>query len=724
MREIIDRKVIASARKRYADRNANRQKRLQEAWRVRDTAALNNADEMARFVNRFVQMGHPEIAAEVLEGMTSGTLQVSALERIIDQNELMGVSFFEGGRNAARAVGRIVVRDAAGRIKGYGTGFMISSQLLMTNNHVLGNAGVSSYASVEFDYALDSNGQTMTPRRFQLDPALFFVTNAPLDFTIVGVEEENQEGDKVSDRGWLHLIANSGKAIAGEPINIIQHPGGERQQIAIRENKVVGPDGDFLIYTTDTKRGSSGSPCCNDQWQLAALHHAGVPDEDASGNWLLMDGSIYRPGIDDPESVNWVANEGVRISRIVSHLNSLNLSSDQGSLLDEAFEPAPERPGSTNNRTANGGTGGRPGSGPNIGPDGIARWDFQLAFGPLGQMPTNGSDSRTSNLTRAAQPTSTPGMPGPQTNDIESVFSPLGEYLDESEEADAIEDYYAGIPTGLTKAKRFETLHELVKATHTNVLSYRSARHDHLYPWIDRHEDEFLKSIYSGDVMAEELFVSELKAFELARLRHAELLEKTSLELTEEELDTIDATLEQSSVFNCEHVVPQSWFKGDVDQRAQKSDMHHLFTCESGCNSFRSNIPYSDFTEDEADAIRAAEVSILESLEDLSLEAARPQCGLRDGRRFEPDFGKGAVARATLYFVLRYPGVVGDVKSGSKKEMVKSNVGILTGWASAEEPSRYERHRNAEIARVQGNRNPLIDHPEWIDKIAFENGFG
>ena len=107
-----------------------------------------------------------------------------------------------------------------------------------------------------------------------------------------------------------------------------------------------------------------------------------------------------------------------------------------------------------------------------------------------------------------------------------------------------------------------------------------------------------------------------------------------------------------------------------------------------------------------------------------SLEAVRPQCGLRDGRRFEPTAGKGAVARATLYFVMRYPGVVGDVKTGSKKEFVKSNVEILLRWAEAEPASRYEKHRNAEIAKVQGNRNPLIDRPEWLRKIEFGNGFG
>lgn len=306
----------------------------------------------------------------------------------------------------------------------------------------------------------------------------------------------------------------------------------------------------------------------------------------------------------------------------------------------------------------------------------------------------------------------------------ESVFDRRGPYLDEAAEAAEIERYYGDIADNLTKAKRYQALHELLKDSHHTTLSYSTARHGHLYPWIDRHEDETLKSIYSGDLMAEELFVAELRAFEAAIERAAAVRETTVEALPLEVIEAEDAALEQTSAFNCEHVVPQSWFDGEDEQRTQKSDMHHLFTCESGCNSFRSNIPYSEFTPDEEAAIRASEVSVVEALRDPTLEAARPQCGLRDGRRFEPTAGKGAVARATLYFVLRYPGVVGDVKTGSKKELLKSHVGVLLDWAEAEPPGRCEQHRNAEIAKVQGNRNPLIDRPDWLRKIAFEEGFG
>ena len=44
-------------------------------------------------------------------------------------------------------------------------------------------------------------------------------------------------------------------------------------------------------------------------------------------------------------------------------------------------------------------------------------------------------------------------------------------------------------------------------------------------------------------------------------------------------------------------------------------------------------------------------------------------------------------------------------------------------WAKADKIDLWEKHRNAEIQKAQGNRNPLIDFPELVDKIKFDLGF-
>ncbi len=48
----------------------------------------------------------------------------------------------------------------------------------------------------------------------------------------------------------------------------------------------------------------------------------------------------------------------------------------------------------------------------------------------------------------------------------------------------------------------------------------------------------------------------------------------------------------------------------------------------------------------------------------------------------------------------------------------------LLAWHKAHPVTLYEHHRNRAIQRKQGNRNPLIDHPEWAEQIDFTQGLG
>jgi endonuclease I len=45
-------------------------------------------------------------------------------------------------------------------------------------------------------------------------------------------------------------------------------------------------------------------------------------------------------------------------------------------------------------------------------------------------------------------------------------------------------------------------------------------------------------------------------------------------------------------------------------------------------------------------------------------------------------------------------------------------------WAREEPVSDHEKHRNWTIHTAQKNRNPFVDHPEWIDRIDFSIGLG
>ena len=93
----------------------------------------------------------------------------------------------------------------------------------------------------------------------------------------------------------------------------------------------------------------------------------------------------------------------------------------------------------------------------------------------------------------------------------------------------------------------------------------------------------------------------------------------------------------------------------------------------------------------------------------------RNECGREKALGFEPLAGKGPASRVTLYFLLRYAGLVGD----AERELTKDRLALLLGWHGEDPVSEYEHHRNVAIAELQGNRNPLIDHPQWAGRLDF-----
>lgn len=265
------------------------------------------------------------------------------LERILGTSDLLEINFLDIGRRAGRAVGRIQVRDLGGRVRGFGTGFVVSPNLLLTNNHVLASADSARRSLIDFEYEDDENYNPRTPVVFGLDPDRFFLTNAALDYTVVAVRPASVEGHvPLSSFGYLPLSAHQGKILVSEYVAVIQHPGGAPKKIALRNNKLVDLFDDFIHYTTDTDRGASGSPVFNDQWQVVALHHAGVRERDDQGRVLAVDGSVWEPTMGE-ERIAYIANEGVRISSVLAdlHRKSEGLTTDQTTLLDELLAEPP-----------------------------------------------------------------------------------------------------------------------------------------------------------------------------------------------------------------------------------------------------------------------------------------------------------------------------------------------------------------------------------------------
>jgi V8-like Glu-specific endopeptidase len=733
---------MSATEERYRDHEAERDVRQQHLNSLGNGGDWTKVDSPERVLERVARLGFEQMAGEALEALAESPREENAplmfdtppmldvFERIIGKNDLIGTSFILQGAQVARSVGRIVIRSPFGILQGYGTGFMVSPQLLLTNNHVLGSPGEAAHSSVQFNFYTKPDGIDSTAIAFAFQPDVFFLTSESLDFTLVAVEPTNADGVTARSRSWNPLIEQTGKVIVGERVNVIQHPGGQPQQLALRENQIVDLLEEFVHYVSDTRQGSSGSPVLNDQWELVGLHHAGVPERDDQKRILLRSGDPWDGGGDTVDQVSWIANEGVRVSRIVAHIRARfdEFTAEQRCLFDETALPRPmleemtQAISSTANRASE-----LLDAGPTVVTDGSAAgspvvtggsliWSIPLRIQvSLGDQPPvaiggyqNGPVAVPTGRPTTALAGPVSGMFSPATLDTNAwrearervrSFADKVYYDSDRDEVDR-KQYYASIATNLRTGTRFRRLRDLLAQTHTNQLSYSEARLDYLYPWVDLHEicDEQrqLRSIYSGVAFDAEVAIRgdlEIATRREGRLREVLLTEGS---FGEEAMEAALDELESQMPYNCEHVVPQSWF---AKAQPMRGDLHHLFACEPGCNSFRSNIPYFQF--------------------DPVQEVYRSECGRREMDKFEPDNGKGAVARASLYFLLRYPRLVGD----DKAEMQLERLPMLLDWHQSDPVSLYEKHRNAAIFAIQGNRNPLIDYPQWAEKIDFTLGF-
>lgn len=298
---LFDLDLVNAAAARYKARTPERKEALK---RVKAEGALA-ADSPARAAARREELN---------------PLDDRALERVVGADDLVPLRYLEGGLQAARSVCKVQLVSENGFPAGSGTGFLVSPNLLITNNHVLKSRSIAARGLAEFNFDQNLDLSMKPVKTFRLQPDRFFYTNKSLDFSLAAVHPTATDNSPLADFGHLKLIAESGKALLGEFVTIIQHPQGWHKFIALRNNRVLDVFDDFAHYETDTLQGSSGAAVFNDQWWVAFLHHSGVPKRDAQGRILDKDGRLWKEEEGDDKKIDWIANEGVRISSIVRHL--------------------------------------------------------------------------------------------------------------------------------------------------------------------------------------------------------------------------------------------------------------------------------------------------------------------------------------------------------------------------------------------------------------------
>ncbi|CAN5417358.1 hypothetical protein BH10ACT9_BH10ACT9_17730 [soil metagenome] len=325
---------MEAAGRRYTQTEVQR-RAVEEKREISGSVIVDTDEQLTARCDRLLTRGQVPVRAVIEVGLAESLDPLATKERIIGlANEMQAVSFLTRGVRAVAAVARISLSQN-GREIPQGTGSLVSPRLLMTNNHVLPDIATAQDAIIEFHAEVDIENTPVAPIRFRLDPGAFFVTDEHLDFTMVLVAADGSGRHPAEVVGWWNtLIPQQGKIVVGESMNVAGHPMGRLKEISIRENRLDLQLDDFLHYSTDTEPGNSGSPVFNDQWEVVALHHSGVPRTDGQGRALRKDGTVWRAG-DGDDAIDWVANEGVRVSVILKHLAGLDLDPGRRAILDQ-----------------------------------------------------------------------------------------------------------------------------------------------------------------------------------------------------------------------------------------------------------------------------------------------------------------------------------------------------------------------------------------------------
>lgn len=186
------------------------------------------------------------------------------------------------------------------------------------------------------------------------------------------------------------------------------------------------------------------------------------------------------------------------------------------------------------------------------------------------------------------------------------------------------------------------------------------------------------------------------------------------------EANAIGSATAEGEGWNREHMMPQSTFDSDYPMY---SDLFYVIPTDAKINQLRSNYPYGVAgTPNYYTFTNGSRIS----------KNATPNSGYT-GRVYEPiDEFKGDIARSLLYFAVRYEGKLSSFNfyTGSSAATDRSPLdgteekafedwylAMLLQWSSQDPVSQREIDRNNEVFAIQKNRNPFIDHPEWISAI-------
>jgi len=163
--------------------------------------------------------------------------------------------------------------------------------------------------------------------------------------------------------------------------------------------------------------------------------------------------------------------------------------------------------------------------------------------------------------------------------------------------------------------------------------------------------------------------------------------------------------------WNREHLFSQSFFYGHYPMY---SDLHFVVPADARVNQRRSNLPFGQVSNPNFTSLNGSKVG-LNTTAGYTLSV------------FEPiDEFKGDIARALFYVAVRYESLLPFFQTENSRNPFEARqeialrswmIPLLKQWHIQDPVSAKEINRNEQIFQIQGNRNPFIDHPEWVTQI-------
>lgn len=173
-------------------------------------------------------------------------------------------------------------------------------------------------------------------------------------------------------------------------------------------------------------------------------------------------------------------------------------------------------------------------------------------------------------------------------------------------------------------------------------------------------------------------------------------------------ISTCGSYSNEGDCYNREHIIPQSLFNQNLPMR---TDIHFITPTDGKVNGMRSNYPFGNVGTASLTSLNGSKLG-------NSVSSGY------SGTVFEPiDEFKGDIARMIFYFVTRYETQLSGFSSGSilgnsaYPGLQVWELNQLLAWHALDPVSPFEVARNNASYVYQGNRNPYIDNPSFVNLV-------